>query len=152
MARHPRAIRLQTVVKLAERDERQALANLGQAQQKLQAEQEQKQQLSDYANDYQQQLSGGHGGQLSAAQLHTTVGFLRQIEQALKQQQEQIVLLQKQVEHERGIWQQCQAKLKALHHLLDKLDQEYDEQQQRLEQHQADEWSNRAAFDRLKSR
>ncbi|GGY39607.1 hypothetical protein GCM10011297_11010 [Bacterioplanes sanyensis] len=150
MPRHPRAKRLQTVVRLAERDERQALANLGAAQQKLQQEQQQQQQLTDYAGDYQRQISGGDGGQISAAQLHTTVGFLQQIEQALKQQQQQIVLLQKQVDHEREVWQTAQAKLTALQQLIEKLELEYDQQQARLEQRQADEWSNRAAFDRLR--
>lgn len=148
--RHPRAKRLQTVVRLAERDERQALANLGAAQQKLQREQQQQQQLTDYAGDYQRQISGSGGGQISAAQLHTTVGFLQQIEQALKQQQQQIALLQKQVDHEREVWQQAQAKLKALQQLIEKLESEYDHQQARQEQRQADEWSNRAAFDRLR--
>lgn len=148
MVHHPRAKRLLTVVQLAERDEQQALANLGAAQQKLQLELDQKQQLSDYATDYQAQLSGSQGGHLSSAQLHTTVGFLQQIDQALKQQTEQIALLQKQVERERAVWQRCQAKLKALQQLMDSLEQEYQQQQDRQEQRQADEWANRAAFDR----
>ncbi len=150
MPRHPRAKRLQVVFDLAQRAEQTALQALADQQQTLLAEQQQKDQLLIYADEYQRQLSSPTGLSIQAGQLHNTMGFLQQIEAAIKGQAQQLALLQQRVERARTHWLQCQGKVKALQSLLDKLDVEYAHEQDRREQVEADEWSNRMAFQRLK--
>lgn len=150
MALHPRAKRLQVVMDLAQRAEQSALQVLAQQQHALLAEQQQKDQLLIYANDYQRQLSTPSKQAIQAGHLHNTIGFLAQIETAIKGQAQQLSLLQQRVESARTHWMQCQGKVKALQSVLNKLDAEYAHEQDRREQVDADEWSNRMAFQRMK--
>ncbi|MBE0482295.1 MAG: flagellar export protein FliJ [Bacterioplanes sp.] len=150
MARHPRAKRLQVVLDLAQRAEQAALKSLAHQQQALLAEQQQKDQLLIYADEYQRQLSTPTGSAIQAGQLRNTMGFLQQIETAIKGQAQQLSLLQQRVEAARNEWLRCQGKVKALQSLLDKLDIEYAQEQDRRQQVEADEWSNRMAFQRIK--
>lgn len=150
MARHPRAKRLQVVLDLAQRAEQSALKALAHHQQSFLAEQQQKDQLLIYADEYQRQLSTPTGSAIQAGQLHNTMGFLQQIETAIKGQAQQLSLLQQRVEAARNEWLCCQGKVKALQSLLDKLDIEYAQEQDRRQQVEADEWSNRIAFQRIK--
>lgn len=150
MARHPRAKRLQVVLDLAQRAEQTSLKSLAHQQQALLAEQQQKDQLLIYADEYQRQLSTPTGSAIQAGQLRNTMGFLQQIETAIKGQAQQLSLLQQRVEAARNEWLRCQGKVKALQSLLDKLDIEYAQEQDRRQQVEADEWSNRIAFQRIK--
>lgn len=152
MHRHPKAKRLQVIVNLAEQAEQQALSDWGKLQQKLQQEEQQKQQLQDYVNEYQQSISTPGRSQLKGGAIHNALGFISQIEQALQQQQQQLVLLQQQADAAKQHYLQHHSKLQALHNLLEKLNQEYDHQQDKQGQRQADEWANRAAFTARKSR
>ncbi|MCT7357468.1 flagellar export protein FliJ [Thalassolituus pacificus] len=146
MRRHPRARRLQILFDMAEKAEQQALQEWGQLQQKLHQEEEQRTQLSGYANEYQQQLSVPSGKALSSGFLHNTLGFIGQIETALKTQNEQIKLLQDRVTAARNQYLEHHGKVKALSGLMDRLDHEYDQQADKELQKQSDEWANRAAF------
>lgn len=146
MNRHPRARRLRLIVDLAEKAEQQALAEWGRLQQKLQQEEQQKQQLDDYVGEYQRGISMPSSRSLRGGDIHNAMGFISQIKQALSQQQQQIALLQQQVEQAQQAYVEQHAKVKALHNLLEKLDLEFDQQQDKQAQRLADEWANRAAF------
>ena len=91
---HPRARRLKVVLDLNEREEQEALQRWGQVQQKLDAEKQKRQQLTEYANDYQRKLSTPGQALVRAGDVHNTLGFIRQIEGALQQQETQIAQLE----------------------------------------------------------
>lgn len=147
--RHPRGKRLLPVYRQALQQQQQALAEWGQLQQKLQEEEEQRQQLLEYADDYRRQITAPSTGLILSATIHNTLGFLAQVEQAVQGQAQQIHLLKARIERARDIYLHKRGKTEGLQRLLDKLDQEWEEQQQKAEQRQADEWANRAAFQRL---
>jgi len=95
---HPRARRLQVVLDLTEREEQQALQQWGELQQRLAQEQEQRQQLQLYSQEYQQKISSPSPAPLGAGQIHNTLGFIGQIDQAIDAQQQQIALLKQQAD------------------------------------------------------
>lgn len=146
MRRHPRAKRLELIFQLAEKDEKQALKNWGEIQQKLDLETQQREQLIQYADEYRSRFSADHNDQLNAGYLHHCLDFISKIEKGLQAQQEQLHLLQAQAEQAKQVFLQAQAKRKGFEHMLDKLDKEYDQAQLKVEQKEADEWANRRAF------
>ncbi len=143
---HPRGKRLETVFKLAEQDEQQALKNWGQYQQKLDEQYAQRSQLEQYANDYRQRFSADPNHSMSAGYLHHCLDFISKIETGLKSQEEQLHLLESQAEQAKQIFLEAQSKRKGFEQMLDKLEQEYQQAQARTEQREADEWVNRQAF------
>lgn len=145
--RHPRAQRLQVVLDLTEREEKAALASWGELEQKLRQEEQQRQQLTSYHDEYQQKISTPGGG-ISAGQIHNTLGFMAQIETAMKSQSEQIRLLKKRSDAARETYLKVHGKVKALTDLIERLEQEAAVQEDIKAQKQSDEWANRAAFKR----
>lgn len=145
MRQHPRARRLQVLLDMAEREEQERLRVWGELQQRLQAEQQQRQQLVDYNREYQQKISAPGQTPLQAGLLHATLGFMQQIEQALNQQSERLNLLQQQTENARQQYLEQHGKVRALTGLMDRLDQEHAAAEDKQQQKQADEWANRNA-------
>ena len=145
MRRHPRARRLQVVLDLTEREEQQALSQWGALQQKLAAEQEQRQQLLTYSLEYQQKISAPSSTAVSAGQIHNTIGFMGQIEQAINAQQQQIALLQKQTDNARQHYLALHGKVKALQELIERLELEAAQVADKEAQKQSDEWASRNA-------
>lgn len=145
MRRHPRAQRLQVILDLAEREEEKCLAAWGELQQKLQSEEEQRDQLQAYNHEYQQKISSPSTQAIKAGDIHATLGFMQQIKGVLQSQQEKIVLLIEQADSAKQRYLEQRGKAQALHKLMDKLDKEFDTEEEKAQQKQADEWSNRMA-------
>lgn len=149
MRRHPRAKRLQVILDMAEREEERLLKIWGDWQQQLVSEQQQRDQLQSYYQEYQQQISAPAEQALSAGQLHTTLGFMAQVKQALEAQEHKLNHLEQRTEHARQAYLEQRGKTQALTKLMDKLDQEHDQETEKQLQKQADEWANRAASIRM---
>lgn len=149
MRRHPRAQRLQVILNLAEREEEKRLAVWGELQQKLQSEEEQRDQLEAYNSEYQRKISSPSTEAIRAGDIHATLGFMQQIKGVLQGQKEKIVLLQSQAETAKKAYLEQRGKAQALHKLMDKLDKEFDAEEEKDQQKQADEWSNRIASQRM---
>lgn len=145
MRRHARAKRLQIILDLAEREQEKRLQAWGQLQAQLHAEQQQREQLLRYHQEYQQQISAPTTQALSAGQLHTTLGFMGQVQQALTSQEEKLHRLEMRTEQARLAFLEQQGKTQALVKLMDKLDAEHDLAVEKELQKQADEWANRQA-------
>ncbi len=146
MRRHPRAQRLQVVLDLTERQEQDALREWGTLQQQLLQEQNQRQQLEVYTLEYQQQISAPRDTPVTAGSVHNALGFMGQIEAALKSQSQKIRQVQDKTDKARESYLVLRGKVKALTDLIDKLEQEFMLQDEKNAQKQADEWANRAAF------
>ena len=141
---HPRARRLKVVLELAAKDEKQALQRWGQFQQKLQQEQEKKQQLISYRDDYQQHLSSPVKGVITSGAIHNTMDFIGQIEVALQSQTKQLSQLERQTETAHSHYMELHAKTQALEKMIQRLEQSYHDQQSKAEQVEADEWVTRS--------
>lgn len=139
---HPRGRRLITVARLQQQQLRQSQQRCVDLQQRLQQEQQQGQQLQNYRDEYQTQLAQPDQQSVSAEILHHKVYFIQQINQSLTSQQVRIEELKEQVKLAQQHFSESQMKAKGLVDLMDKLDQQWHQQQQKLEQRQSDEWSN----------
>lgn len=150
MSHHPRAKRLDFVLKMAQDQEEKRLKAFGEAQRKLHEEVEQRQLLTRYQEEYQRQISAPSTQAVSAGVLHGTLNFMQQIEQALVAQKEKIALLNEQVEAAKKSYLEQHGKVQALVKLMEKLDQEFFVEEDKKQQKQADEWANRAASMRMR--
>ena len=146
--RHPRAQRLKVVLDLTEREEQDALQRWGDVQKKLAGEQEKRQQLKNYASDYQRQLSAPGKALIRAGDMHNTLGFIRQIESALRQQEAQIAQLEVMTAKARGAYLQAHGKTEALKNMMQRLEDEHALEVSRREQREADEWATRQSSQR----
>ena len=139
---HPRARRLIVVARLQQQQLRQSQQRCADLQQRLQQEQQQGQQLQNYRDEYQTQLAQPDSQSVSGEILHHKVYFIQQINQSLTAQQVRLEELNEQVRLAQKHFAENQQKAKGLVDLMDGLDQQWQQEQQKLEQRQSDEWSN----------
>lgn len=144
---HPRAKRLQNLYDIALRAQQQALGDYGNAQQTLSVQQQQMTTLEQYAQDYRQRLATPSAS-LSAGDVQSTLVFIRQIEQGMVQQKEQVAQWSTRVNTLRERYLEARAKASSFETLMDKLDQDYRQQQDKQEQRDADEWNSQMALRR----
>lgn len=141
--RHPRARRLGVVLDLTRREEQEALQRWGDIQQRLLAEKEKRTQLCAYADDYRRQITTPNTQAVSAGNIHNSLDFIRQIESALVQQETQISQLDAQSTTARSAYLDVHNKADALEKMIDRLEQEHQQDLNRREQIESDEWASR---------
>ena len=113
-----RAKRLQPVIEMAEKAEREAARQLGQCQGQLAQAQAKLGELQRYMTDYQQQwLSQGARG-VSGQWLMNYQRFLSQLESAIGQQMQSVNWHRDNLDKARGAWQQRYARLEGLRKLV----------------------------------
>ena len=140
---HPRAKRLKIVLELAENDMQQALEYWGEFQKRLQTHQQQAQQLEQYQQEYQQRLAQPSERQVNGGLLHQQLHFIQQVNESLRQQQGRVLELNEQVQQARDRYLSLQAKVKGLTDVIERLNQQALQDQQRQQQRESDEWSVR---------
>jgi len=141
--RHPRARRLAVVLDLNRREEQDALRRWGDIEQRLNAERDKRTQLQGYAQDYRQQITTPTDHAVSAGHIHNSLEFISQIESALTQQDTQLAQLEAQSNKARQAYLEIHNKVDAMEKMIDRLEQEFQNDFNRREQREADEWANR---------
>jgi flagellar export protein FliJ len=145
---HERSPRIHLVLTQTEREEQQAMRHWGQLERQLGTEQTQLNELREYAAGYRNCLSSPSGTEasLSGGQIQHTLGFLQQVEQAIKTQTGKIRRLNEQVEEARQRCLALRAKVKGIENLIEKLENEKLCMLEKQEQKQVDEFNNRMFF------
>lgn len=138
-----RAQRLQPVVDMAEKAEREAARQLGQAQGLVQQAQAKLGELEGFRGDYQQQWIDEGSRGVSGQWLINYQRFLTQLESAIGQQHQSLQWHSKNLEKVREIWQQRYARLEGLRKLVKRYQDEARLQQDRREQKLLDELAQR---------
>lgn len=141
--RHPRARRLAVVLDLTRREEQEALQRWGDIQQRLTSEHEKRTQLDTYVADYRCQITSPTTQAVSAGNIHNSLEFIQQIESALQQQEIQISQLEAQNTSARNSYLETHNKADALEKMIGRLEDEHQQELNRLEQQESDEWANR---------
>ncbi len=136
-----RAKRMQVVLQLAQRQEDAAAQKLSQAREQWQAEQQQLQQLRDYAAQYHQEYAGQRQT-VQAQQLINYSGFVTRLEELCREQEAKLRRLQLGLSQLQAQWQRAYQKRKAVAELIERLLQEEAQQQERREQKVMDEFSS----------
>lgn len=108
-----RAKRLHPLIRIAEKSVKEALAYMGNFQQRLEQEKERKESLILYQKEYQ--VSFNHSGKsgVSGAQIQQFEAFMQQIDSALLNQQSQIQQVEAQLERAREIYVQLNTRLES---------------------------------------
>ena len=107
-----RSKRMQPVVDVATRREREAAARLGEWQRRLEFTEQRLQELQQYRDDYTAQFAGG--GSLSAARLQDYRVFLDRLNQAIEQQRALIERTRQDCEAQRRRWIDVHGRVQAL--------------------------------------
>lgn len=140
-----RAARLRPVIEMAERAEREAARQLGQAQLQLGQAEAKLGELRQYFNDYQQQwLTQGSQG-VSGQWLMNYQRFLSQLESAIGQQQRSVDWHRNNLNKLREQWQQRRGRLQGLGKLVERYRLEAQRLADKREQKLLDEFSQRLA-------
>lgn len=140
-----RAARLRPVIEMAERAEREAARQLGQAQLQLGQAEAKLGELRQYFNDYQQQwLTQGSQG-VSGQWLMNYQRFLSQLESAIGQQQRSVDWHRNNLNKVREQWQQRRGRLEGLGKLVERYRLEAQRLADKREQKLLDEFSQRLA-------
>lgn len=115
-----RSARMQVVLKLADEKEKALVEALGKIQQQVIQEQQQKQQLESYRQDYiDRQQSLFSNGVRGADALRNYAAFMSNLEHAISQQEQQLSLVEKQLEQIKQQWFKAHSRSKNLTKLVD---------------------------------
>lgn len=138
-----RSQRLAVVVTLAQRKVDESARALAYIQQRLQADQQQLQQLEEYLLEYRTALQTQGQQGVSAQQFRVFVSFSQNVEHAIEQQKQQVATVIRQVEQVRRHWQRLGARHKGLEKLHTRLLLEENAAQERVAQKEQDEFAGR---------
>ncbi len=138
-----RSQRLNAVVELAHRKAQDGARALAYIQQKLQADEQQLEQLHQYLHEYRTSLYNQAIKGISAQQFRIHNNFSENVDRAIAQQSNQVATVTRQVEQVRQHWQVLDAKYKGLLKLKDRLVQEERAVQDKQEQKEQDEYAGR---------
>lgn len=130
-----------TVLKLAKEAEEQAALRLKSAQLECQRRQSQLQALNSYRLDYMQQLSNQQGQQVRADYFQQFHRFIKQVDDAIKQQTGVVQEAETQKNYRQSHWLEKQQKRKAVELLLEKKAQEAAAKQAKQDQKMTDEFA-----------
>ena len=138
-----RSQRLAVVVALAKRKTEEAARALAYIQQRLQADQQQQDQLEQYLLEYRGALQTQGQQGVSAQQFRVFVDFSQNVERAIEQQKQQVATVMRQVEQIRRHWQKLDARQQGLEKLLARILVEESAAEDRIAQKEQDEFAGR---------
>lgn len=135
----PRSQRLQPVADVAQRNEAQHMKLVAAARQRLADGQHKLLQLTEYRDEYRQGLDRQRGGVINLTQLQTARHFLQRLDDAIRQQQAEIVKLEQNVHVCLTRWQDARRQQKSLDGLIDRYRDEELLQRERKQQARDDD-------------
>lgn len=144
---HPSA--LDTLIELAAADTDAAAKTLGKAVRAADDARQKLAMLKQYRDDYAARLQSGMGSGLTASAFRNFQIFIGKIDDAISGQQEIVRLAERRIDHERGVWQQCERKRLSYGTLANRAQQAALHKENKRDQKQMDEFAARKAFNRV---
>ncbi|MFB2684838.1 flagellar export protein FliJ [Shewanella mangrovisoli] len=138
------------VLKLALDAEEQAALLLKSAQLECQKRQNQLDALNNYRLDYMKQMQSQQGEAISASHYHQFHRFIRQIDEAIAQQNRVVADGEKQKNYRQQHWLEKQKKRKAVELLLENKEKKRQALELKKEQKMTDEFASQQFFRRNK--
>ena len=111
--------RLNVIVELNARTEKQALEDLGKAQNKKQQSQQQLESLINYQQEYQTKHQTINKAGVNIAQLLEFRSFIDKLGKAIVEQQQTVLQINNELEQARKIWEGQHQKTKSLQKVFD---------------------------------
>lgn len=139
-----RSRRLSVVLSLEQRKENEALERMATAQRKVEEQQAQIRQLEQYQQEYNQQIRNSQQGVVPVARLQGWQAFIAQLDQLIRQQEQQLSLAEQQLAECRRLWQQAWERRRGMEKYIETCRQQEQREQDLREQKVADEAAGRA--------
>ncbi len=133
--------RLQPVKRVADTRERDAAREFGDAQRLLQAQHDKLDQLKEYHREYVGRFHEAARGGISASRMMEFRSFISRLEQAISQQEDELVRARENNDRARAAWQQKQSRSKALGKAVERHQAHERRQADKKEQAEQDERS-----------
>ena len=137
-----RTRRLRPVVQHTDKKEQQALQQVAQSQGILEIEQARQAQLQDYKLDYLQKKKHDMGV-FTPLELQEFNRFMQQLDATIERQMDVVQLRQREVEQKREVWNASRIDSKVMHKVVEKLQKQEFVEQERREQKELDEFTQR---------
>lgn len=137
-----RTQRLRPVVQHTDKKEQLALQEVANSQAVFEGEQTRLQQLQDYKLEYLQKKKYDIGV-FTPIELQEFNRFMQQLDQTIERQMELVELRQQELEHKRQLWTATRIDSKKMHKVVEKLKKQEVVEQERKEQKELDEFSQR---------
>ena len=137
-----RTRRLRPVVQHTDKKEQQALQQVAQSQGLLEIELLRQDQLQDYKLDYLQKKKRDIGV-FSPLELQEFNRFMQQLDETIERQMDVVAMRQRELEQKRAAWNATRIDSKVIHKVVEKLQKQEFVQQERREQRELDEFSQR---------
>lgn len=141
-----RSEKLAPVVKHAEKNEDQALQAVAFSQQQLKMQQSRLQQLIEYKLEYTNRHLEGSAVSYSAVQFQEFNRFLVQLDDTIKRQQQVIKMAESEVDMKRQKWKLTRTRSNAMHKVVDRIFDDEQKQELKMEQKTMDEFSLRLSL------
>jgi len=137
-----RTRRLRPVVQHTDKKEQQALQQVAQSQGLLEIELLRQDQLQDYKLDYLQKKKRDIGV-FSPLELQEFNRFMQQLDETIERQMDVVAMRQRELEQKRAAWNATRIDSKVIHKVVEKLQKQEFVEQERREQRELDEFSQR---------
>jgi len=111
--------RLQVIIDLHERQERDALEAMGRIQNKLQQAQQQLQNLNRYRDEYNTKLLQHQQRGMNVLQLLEFRAFAEKLDKAIESQQQSLSLVERELQRAQKHWEECHQRTKSLQRLAE---------------------------------
>ncbi len=132
----------------ASMEEEAAARAMAELERRLVEQQGRLDQLRSFMEDYSRNVSLNTGGSAGVFALQNYRAFMNRIEIAIDQQASAVDGLMRQYEQARRLWQEKRTHARAIDKLRTRIEIEQTRQQERVEQHETDEFASRASMAR----
>lgn len=139
-----RSKRLAVVLTLEEKKEQEALERMGEAREAVDQQRQQVDNLNRYQQEYRDQIRNSQQGVVQVSRLQAWQAFIAQLDQVIRQQQQQLEKAEQVFEARRLEWQQAWERKRGMEKYIESCRQQEQRDQDIREQKLADEAAGRA--------
>lgn len=135
--------RVEAVIDVVGRSERELARALAQARKQLELEQAKLVRLRAYMEDYRARQQG-RSGAIRPALLRENIGFQQRLNEAVKQQRQQVAMVQTRIDALVANWRETRTRVSALERAAGRLREDLTRKEARREQASTDEAGSRS--------
>ncbi len=138
-----RSRRLEVVLALEQRKEKEALEQMGEARKQMDQQRQQIENLNSYQQEYRDQIRSALHGVVPVVRLQAWQAFIAQLDQVIGQQQKQLEQLEQVYNLRRREWQQAWERRRGMETYIETCRQQEQRERDLREQKLADEAAGR---------
>lgn len=138
-----RSRRLEVVLALEQRKEKEALEQMGEARKLVDQQRQQIADLNNYQQEYRNQIRSAQHGVVPVVRLQAWQAFIAQLDQVIAQQQKQLEKLEQVYDVRRREWQKAWERRRGMEKYIESCQQQEQRERDLQEQKQSDEAAGR---------